>query len=200
MDQLTPELERKLQVEELWARRNVLADSINARRKEKFLAQQAVLFQLSTPFLTAETPVPKQAQREEHAEASKLGKTALSARTPSLTPSRTVFAPDSERNRWKAALRIGLPLTAVLAAVTIALTPMQATSLGMIGGKFEKALLRAMTVFSQSTPSEMKALATSDARRSIALPNLRAEVAAEIASTLQRRGHNPEALVVSQSN
>jgi hypothetical protein len=196
MDQLTPELERRLQVEELWARRNVLADSINARRKERFHAQQAALFQLGTPFAPAGTPVPKQIQREGHAEASKPGKIALSARIPS----RTVFACDLEFNWWRAAPRIGLPLAVVLAAVGLALAPLRSTSVAMVEARFEKALLRATTVFSQSTPNQKKLLATSITRRSMAIPNLRAEVAAEIAHSLQRRGKNPDALPISQSN
>lgn len=48
MEQITPELERRLQVEELWARRNVLADSMNAWRRERFRAQRSLLARFGT--------------------------------------------------------------------------------------------------------------------------------------------------------
>lgn len=48
MEQLTPELERRLQVEELWARRNVLADSMNAMRRERFQIQYSLLTRFGT--------------------------------------------------------------------------------------------------------------------------------------------------------
>lgn len=49
MDQLTPELQRKLQVEELWTCRNALADSINAERRQRFHAQYASSVQFGAP-------------------------------------------------------------------------------------------------------------------------------------------------------
>ena len=48
MEKITPELERRLQVEELWARRNVLADSMNAWRRERFRAQRSLLARFGT--------------------------------------------------------------------------------------------------------------------------------------------------------
>ena len=42
IEQLTPELERKLAVEELWARRNVLAEIMNAERLKVYMARRAL--------------------------------------------------------------------------------------------------------------------------------------------------------------
>jgi hypothetical protein len=42
-DDLPPEIQRRLQVEELWARRNVLAELMNAERLEVYTRRQAKL-------------------------------------------------------------------------------------------------------------------------------------------------------------
>lgn len=56
MEQLTPELERRLQVEELWARRTVLAESMNALRRERFFAQHSLLTRFGTPVAAQQAP------------------------------------------------------------------------------------------------------------------------------------------------
>lgn len=43
METLTPELERRLQIEELWARRLVLCDPINQHRLDRYQARRALL-------------------------------------------------------------------------------------------------------------------------------------------------------------
>ena len=58
MEQLTPELERRLQVEELWARRNVLNDSMNARRCERFRTRHQMLSRLGTQALPLPAHMP----------------------------------------------------------------------------------------------------------------------------------------------
>jgi hypothetical protein len=42
-DDLPPEIQRRLQVEELWARRNVLADLINAQRLQLYVQRYTKL-------------------------------------------------------------------------------------------------------------------------------------------------------------
>ena len=42
-DDLSPEIERRLQVEELWARRSVLEDLMNAERRQVFVQRYASL-------------------------------------------------------------------------------------------------------------------------------------------------------------
>ena len=42
-DDLSPEIERRLQVEELWARRSVLEDVMNAERRQVFTQRYASL-------------------------------------------------------------------------------------------------------------------------------------------------------------
>jgi hypothetical protein len=54
MDQLTPELERRIQVEELWARRNVLSDLMNQERLERHQAKRLLMCLNRT--LAAEPP------------------------------------------------------------------------------------------------------------------------------------------------
>src|SRR5215210_8197263 len=65
MEELTPELERRLQVEEAWARRTVLSDMINASRLEHYVARRAFVrlyvTEMSTDAVSApkETPAPQ---------------------------------------------------------------------------------------------------------------------------------------------
>jgi hypothetical protein len=60
MDQLTPELERRIQVEELWARRNVLSDLMNQDRLERHQAKRLLMCLNGT--LAAEPPKVQQAK------------------------------------------------------------------------------------------------------------------------------------------
>lgn len=60
MDQLTPELERRIQVEELWARRNVLSDLMNQDRLERHQAKRLLMCLNGT--LAAEPPKMRQAK------------------------------------------------------------------------------------------------------------------------------------------
>ena len=48
-DDLPPEIQRRLQVEELWARRNVLAELMNAERLVEFTRRYAKLVPASEP-------------------------------------------------------------------------------------------------------------------------------------------------------
>ncbi|HET7085118.1 MAG TPA: hypothetical protein VFI23_10130 [Rhizomicrobium sp.] len=48
-DNLPPEIERRLQVEELWARRLVLAELMNAERLRTYAARRALLWPTRFP-------------------------------------------------------------------------------------------------------------------------------------------------------
>jgi hypothetical protein len=48
-DNLPPEIQRRLQVEELWARRNVLAELMNAERLKVYSARHALLWPTRFP-------------------------------------------------------------------------------------------------------------------------------------------------------
>jgi len=81
MEQLTPELERRLQVEELWARRTVLADSMNALRRERFRAQHSLLTRFGTPAAPPDT-------KFEHAQTAQADAAPIQNVEASIPPVR----------------------------------------------------------------------------------------------------------------
>lgn len=58
-DDLPPEIQRELQVEELWARRNVLARLMNAERLDLYASRRALLWpaRLKAPEVGCRYPV-----------------------------------------------------------------------------------------------------------------------------------------------
>jgi hypothetical protein len=55
MENLTPELERRLQVEESWARRIVFEDLMNASRHQRFLERKSLFYRCSVIAVDSKT-------------------------------------------------------------------------------------------------------------------------------------------------
>ncbi len=167
MEQLTPELERRLQVEELWARRNVLCDSINAHRRERFQARRLMLSRLGTQAL----PLPAHVVPEVLDVSSG---PVLAMRAP--RPMRPTLA--AEPSGARRALRLAGFAAAAGLLLAIGL---QDSDLG-VTTRFETYMPRliGMVFHRAPPPSPMHAAATRP-------PDLRAEVAAEIAAAISRK-------------
>ena len=180
MDRLTPELERRLQVEELWARRNVLADSINSERKQRFLAQYAAANQFKS------TVKERLGSRQRTAGAD-----VEVQRRPAENSSRhgsPPVAPYRKFDGWRTALFIGLALTTVTA---LAFAPIQRISSSMAtesAGR-ELPMERVLSAALQKPKNDS---GEKTPRHTTAIPDLRSEVAAEMLTTSQRDSRGPE--------
>jgi hypothetical protein len=184
MDKLTPELERRLQVEELWARRNVLADSINSERKRRFLAQYVAATQINAS--VAQCVVSRQWTR---AENTALVCPGLTARMPTNDRSPTASTPRQGFNWRRTALLGGLTMAT---AAVIAFAPIQRLSYGGIVESEEHALPVGVTL-SAPVRKSIGSLDETLTRRTAAIPDLRAEVATEIITASQRQSHDLDA-------
>jgi hypothetical protein len=185
MDQFTPELERRLQVEELWARRNVLADSMNVCRLERFREQYSLL----THFGTKGQRVPSRDTPHTLAGLQDKSAAPLGLR-PAVSPN--LPAASAARRVWW----IGAPALAAVILVLAAADPLQGKA--VIPGAAFHALLSGPLQTAQPNvvgpaPRADVALSQHD------LPDLRAQVAAEIAASMGHRAHSPEILRALQS-
>lgn len=186
MDQLTPELERRLQVEELWARRNVLADSMNACRLEHFREQYSLL----THFGTKGQRVPSSRDTPD-ALAGQQDKSAAPFGLCPAVPPDPLAASATRRAWW-----IGAPALAAVILVLAAADPLQGNA--VIPGAGLHALLSGPTQTAQ-THAAGPALRADVAPSQHDLPDLRAQVAAEIAASMGHQAHSPEILRALQS-
>jgi hypothetical protein len=173
MEQLTPELERRLQVEELWARRNVLADAINARRRERFYAQHAHMTQFGTvPALPATDEAEPEAPIIE-----------LVAQQAAAKPQAVEAVPKRKtRHAWLVA--VPAMAAAILLAVTLA--PM---TLGL-----PHAL-----ALSYPAAAPHSVVRSTLAAHNAPTPDLKTEVAARIAAAMAHNAHSPQDLQALQS-
>src|ERR1700761_8400533 len=99
MEQITSELEHRIQVEELWARRNVLAAAMNADRRERFYAKYNLMSRFGALPIPAavleadETPV---AANENTLELSPvMAVEAIKSTLPALTVPDAVAAEEA---------------------------------------------------------------------------------------------------------
>jgi hypothetical protein len=65
MEELTPELERRVQVEEAWARRTVLSDMLNERRLAAYEARRMLLRLHNADFSLSPIEAPKKASKPQ---------------------------------------------------------------------------------------------------------------------------------------
>jgi hypothetical protein len=174
MDPLTPELERRLQVEELWVRRNVLLDSINARRREHFHTRYVMLARLGTQAL----PLPVHVIPEPAAEDVS-------------HPMRPV--PVEEPHRTRRLMGFGGLAVAVALALMVGLRDDQL--LAAMQARFAAYV----PYLTQLLPHHAEA-AHASAHAATRLPDLRAEVRAEIAAAVSGKRPAPGVAVNTVTN
>jgi hypothetical protein len=176
MEQLTPELERRLQVEELWARRNVLNDSMNARRCERFRTRHQMLSRLGTQALPLPAHMPP-----PDAATDPVTPVVL---TMPARPMRPILVPDSPggaRRVWG---------VAGLAAAAMLLLAIGFQNNDMIAGaraQFQAAVPRLMQMIAHPGLASAPATPPHATVGRASPPDLRAEVSAEIAAAMARR-------------
>jgi hypothetical protein len=177
MEQLTPELERRLQVEELWARRNVLSDSINARRRDNFRARHIMLSRLGTQAL----PLPAHVIPEPPAEEMLL--------TPQMSapqPMRPV--PAHEPSVLPRV--IGFIGAAAAAGLLLAVGLQNTNIISGAGAQLDIYMPRLIQmIYSHAQPAAVSAPPHAQAHAragDVHAPDLRAEVAAQIAAISAR--------------
>lgn len=177
MDALTPELERRLQVEELWARRQVLADSINARRLEYFQARRTLLIR----FGTAGESAPVSDKPEEPIEQPDSSPRPLDLRHAMPAAGLPIAVP--VRSIWWLGATVATAFVLLLGA-NIPFEKLASTA----RSEFDVFLPGIVRLVRSHEPASVPAHLTHASLGVSGPPNLRAEAAAEIAASL---GHQP---------
>jgi hypothetical protein len=174
MDPLTPELERRLQVEELWVRRNVLLDSINARRREHFRTRYVMLARLGTQAL----PLPVHVIPEPAVEDAP-------------QPMRPL--PQEEPHRTRRLMGFGGLAIAAALALMVGLRDDQLMT--MVQARFAAYV----PYLSQLLPHHAEA-PHAVVHAAARLPDLRAQVRAEIAAAISGKRPAPGVAVNTVTN
>ena len=173
MEALTPELERRLQVEELWARREVLAESINARRLEYFQARRILLTRLGT----AAESAPASDKPEEPVQQQDSSSKPLDLRhgMPAVELPIAITA----RSFWWIGAAAATTIVLVL-GTSIPLTELASTA----RVEFNVFLPRIVRLVQSHEQAPAPSHLTHASLSVVDPPDLRAEVAAEIADAL----------------
>lgn len=201
MEELTPELERRLQVEEAWARRIVLADVLNERRLADYGTRRMFLRFQAADFSTGPIAVPAKmpARQTESAALRRIVPTRLGPKRPDRefkAPRRVIY--------WTGAIAAAIAILVGSATLSGRISwpdlmaaygpqtmedvgPAPAEVLAKTGGALPPAAATDHAAPAAADPVEQSTLPAADTER----PDLREEVRLRIQAVQQAAAGEP---------